>query len=296
MEGNGNFLKNLVGDLLTLEINTILKENTTNTSMSATRRMALLDIAMRYRSKLAEYNICKMADGTPPPTLPPTHAPMRVLRWHFAGEYSFNEIRSAAQYGGQIYALRLKEMEKGGIIDEKRQEMLANRLAMLTRIERQSSNLVGLFKTRRKRYDVETYSGQEGYDGYENEPAQLETFGEYDVIPSQLGSHVWNNDMSIADINEHEDLELSPDEITQIRKIWEIGTQQVLLQTVIQIDGDMTSYITKQFVSYPEEVRSMLLGIHNQSINSATGFWKSLFSTVTELVGSAFSRKKPGKK
>ncbi len=296
---DANFFKNLASDLLTLEINTIVKENTTNSSMPTMRRMALLDIADRYRARMIEYGICKRADGTPPPEPPPGYSPLMVLRWNFAGEFSFQEIRRTAQYGIQIFNRKLKEMDDDeGYEDEKRRNKLEERVAMLTRIERQSSNLIGMFKIRRKTYETAINSGQEGFEGYDSfctpDPEEQPA---YEPFPSQMGSHIWNNDLSISDINSIEDLDLAPEQTTLIRKTWEIGTQKVLLQTVIQIDGDVTCYLTNQFMRYPDGPRQMLLDVHNSSINSATNFWKSLFLTVANLAGSAFTKKKtPAKK
>ncbi len=296
---DGNFFKNLVSDLLTLEINTIVKENTTNSSMPSTRRMALLDVARRYRSTMIEYGICKMADGTPSPEPPVGYSPLMILRWNFSGEFSFNEIRRTAQYGVQIFSDKLKEMEVQEIENEKRRKKLEERVAMLTRIERQSSNLIGMFKTRRKTYQLAENSGKEGFEGYDNFVSPpVEEVPAFDPFPSQRGSHVWNNDVGISDINEVADLELAPEQVTLIRKTWEIGTQKVLLQTVIQIDGDVTCYITNKFLEFPERPRQMLMEVHSNSITSATNFWKSLFLTVANVAGSAFSsgKKSPAKK
>lgn len=295
---DGNFFKNLANDLLTLEVNTIVKENTTNSSMPSTRRMALLDIARRYRSRMVEYGICKRADGKPVPEPPHGYSPLMILRWDFAGEFSFNEIRRVARYGVQIFNRKLKEMDDEEVDDEKRRKKLEERVAMLTRIERQSSNLIGMFKTRRRTYQLAEKSGKEGFEGHDNfMTPSAEEVSEVDAFPSQMGSHVWNNDLSVADINEVEDLELAPEQTTLIRKTWEIGTQKVLLQTVIQIDGDITCYMTNKFMQYPDGARQMLMDVHNNSIHSATSFWKSLFMTVANLAGSAFSsgKKSPAK-
>lgn len=297
---DGKFFKNLANDLLTLEINTIVKENTTNSSMPSTRRMALLDIANRYRAILIEYGICKRADGTPIPEPPLGYSPLRILRWRFSGEFSFNEIRRTAQYGIQIFSRKVKEMDDDDDLnDEKRRKKFEERIAMLTRIERQSSNIIGMFKTRRKTFRLKEYSGKEGFEGYDNFMTPLaEEVPELDPFPSQIGSYVWNNDINVSDINEVDDLDLAPEQTTLIRKTWEIGTQKVLLQTVIQIDGDITCYVTNKFMQYPDGARDMMMSVHNNSINSATSFWKSLFITVANLAGSAFSsgsKKSPAK-
>ena len=52
-----DYLKNLAADLLTLEVNTIVKEQTTSSKMPATKRVALLEIARGYRELLVDYGL-----------------------------------------------------------------------------------------------------------------------------------------------------------------------------------------------------------------------------------------------
>lgn len=294
-----HFLKNLAGDLLTLEINTIVKENTINCSMPGTRRVALLEIAEDYRKLLLEYDLCRRVNGKP---FPDTHAPggwkFERLYWEYAGEFSFNEIRRVARYGVQVFTDKRDALEKSELserLKEEKRAELADKIALLLRLQRQSMNLIGMFKTRRKMYDLDKHSGTEGFEGYDNfiNPPQKD-LPEHAPFPSQMGSYVWNNDLSIRDINRVEDLDLPPEQTTLVRKTWEIGVQRVLLQTVIQIDGDITSYLTAPFMEYPKQEREMIMGVHNDSVALATGFWKSLFATLGNIAESVFRIKKKG--
>jgi hypothetical protein len=274
-----NFLKNLAGDLLKIEVNTIITDNTAATKMPSNRRMALLDIARAYREVLIDYGVCQRADGNPPQTFENGRVP-DLLRWDFAGEFSFIEIRDRAKKGTVFFRNQLeltKSEEK--IADIKR------KLKLLERIELQSYNLVGMFKLRRKEFEA----GETGVEGTFDKPV-ADGVGEYDLFPSQPQSRIWNNDLNVRDINEYGDFELAPDQLTMIRKIWEIGTQQVLMQTVIQIDGDVTSYMTPQFLELPHELRRMVLNMHNESITTATNFWSALFKTIANLAGKAIDK------
>jgi hypothetical protein len=274
-----NFLKNLAGDLLKIEVNTIITDNTAATKMPSNRRMALLDIARAYREVLIEYGVCQRADGNPPQTFENGRVP-DLLRWDFAGEFSFIEIRDRAKKGTVFFRNQLeltKSEEK--IADIKR------KLKLLERIELQSYNLVGMFKLRRKEFEA----GETGVEGTLDKPV-ADGVGEYDLFPSQPPSRIWNNDLNVKDINEYGDFDLAPDQLTMIRKIWEIGTQQVLMQTVIQIDGDVTSYMTPQFLELPHELRRMVLNMHNESITTATNFWSALFKTIANLAGKAIDK------
>ena len=274
-----NYLKTLAGDLLHLEVNTILKSNTTGCKMPSSKRVALYDIAERYRAKLIEFGLCHIADGMEVEankfgfkTTP--------LRWIYAGENSFVELKTAAHTGHRILANKYEQVES---VDLKRK--LDEQLNILTRIERQSSNLIGIFKERRKTYAEEISSQKPGCS-----TEKVITEDPLHCHPSQEQSHVWNNDISLSDINKLEDIELSPDQLIQIRKIWELGTEQVLLQTVIQIDGDVTSYITPKFTALDDELKKTILNIHNDSIQTSTTTWGNLINFVSKLAGKAFSQ------
>ncbi len=43
--------------------------------------------------------------------------------------------------------------------------------------------------------------------------------------------------------------ELKPADMTTLRKIWEIGVQDVVAQTVIDLDGDTITYISRRYTA-----------------------------------------------
>lgn len=274
-----NSIKSIASELLTLEVNTILKENTTGAKMPLNKRLALRDIIERYRKTLIEYGICEKAKGVVP-SIDASGHPKMLLRFEGAGEYSFYEVKRAANEGKKYYETLLPRMQT-----EEQSEQLKERIQMLYRIERQSSNFIGMFKLQRKELNIASKQGKKGYDDHFNG----DSVGEYEVYPSQMGSHIWNNDISLHEMNQVEPLELETEQITQIRKAWELGTQQVLLQTVVQIDGDVTSYLTPKFVKLPDELRTMVMNFHQNSTNEATSHWSSFFKVLTDLSGKAFS-------
>lgn len=75
--------------------------------------------------------------------------------------------------------------------------------------------------------------------------------------------------------------ELAASDALALRKIWEIGTQVVLMQTVIQLDGDVITYIRNRNVASD----AMLQRLHQSSVQTATDSWQFLVKTV----GSAAS-------
>lgn len=61
-------------------------------------------------------------------------------------------------------------------------------------------------------------------------------------------------------MNEIEDLDLTAEQVALIHKAWDVGTERIVLQTVIQIDGDVTTRISKRFAKNPDNT---ILQIHN---------------------------------
>ena len=274
-----DYIRNLASDLLNLEVNTIIKDNTTSGKMPAKKRIALLEIADMYREKLVQYGVCEYATREKSDT--PNH---KLIKWRFGGEFSFKEIKNFAEK--EVSAIHEKIDEPN--ITEAKKKAFEGKLKILNRIVRQSSSMIGMFKIRRHTFKVsEESENSKGlfpsfYKGEEQE--------DYQPFLSQVKSAIWNNDISLADINSSDDIQLSPDQITLIRKAWEIGTQQVLLQTIIQLDGDVTSYLTHEFLRQPEDSKRMLLNLHNDAIGTSTAFWSTLFNTVSNLAGKAFSK------
>jgi hypothetical protein len=273
-----DYLKSLASDLLTLEINTIVKENFTASKMPSTFRVALLNIADNYRNTLVEYGICRTrTDGE---LFSAQDKQLPLLRWRFGGEYSFGEINYYAKQGQQIL-----EKRKEQAVTYRALQNLEQHSKMLFRIQRHSANIFGMFKNRRKDFEVGPYDMKPLEDAY----------AENGLFISHTESAEWNNDVSIQDINRLEDIQLEPHEITLIRKTWEIGTQTILLQTVIQIDGDIANYLTPTFIELPHEMRSIVLNMHSQSTESGTRVWQMLFATISQLAGKAFQRIFDGK-
>lgn len=83
-----------------------------------------------------------------------------------------------------------------------------------------------------------------------------------------------------------------PDEIVEIRKMWEIGTNTVLMQSVVQVDGDVVMRIRKGFES---DAHASVHKLHGQAVDRALSHWEFLVKTLTSFVsgtiGSLFGGK-----
>ncbi len=272
-----DYLKNLAGDLLTLEVNTIVKENTTSSKMPANKRYALLSIANSYRDLLINYGVSRLSYKGVASSADDDRT---VLYWRFGGEFSFTEIYKCANHGIELLRKRIEAATDLASIQK-----MESQIRMLQRVSRHTSNFIGMFKARRKRLSQDEIAANTKLT---SDPAFETLDTETATWPSQAHQHQWNNDLSLADINTLPDIELGPDEITLLRKTWEIGTQQILMQSVIQIDGDIANYLATSFISLPPEMRKMVMSMHNESTRSATRLWQTLFRTVSQLAGKAF--------
>ena len=80
---------------------------------------------------------------------------------------------------------------------------------------------------------------------------------------------------------------LDADASTRLRKIWELGTDQVIAQTLVHVDGDL---VTRFQRNISEEERAYYLGVHNQGVQTAVQQWKTLFEAFMKLTAGVVDR------
>lgn len=78
-----------------------------------------------------------------------------------------------------------------------------------------------------------------------------------------------------------------PDELVQLRKVWEIGTEEVIMQTVLWVDGDATHRIHP---TYADKAHEQLLNLHAASVSTSLNYWKNLGDMVVGFFRSAWSQ------
>ncbi len=98
-----------------------------------------------------------------------------------------------------------------------------------------------------------------------------------------------DNDFTRAMLNERRPspLKLDPEDIVLIRKAWEMGTEIVALQTVVQLDGDVVTRIQPGFSG--DEFRT-IHDIHRQSTRVAVDFWNDLILLLKDFFGTVFGK------
>ena len=73
----------------------------------------------------------------------------------------------------------------------------------------------------------------------------------------------------------------SSEHLVNLRKIWEMGTEQIAMQTVIQLDGDV---ITRIQPKYATAKYTPLHELHRQGITTSMAFWRGLIDIAKDLL------------
>ncbi|HHC25680.1 MAG TPA: hypothetical protein ENK58_09795 [Desulfobacterales bacterium] len=93
----------------------------------------------------------------------------------------------------------------------------------------------------------------------------------------------WDNNLLRDDIDDAPPLPLATNDLVMIRKIWEMGLEEIAMQTIIQLDGDV---LTRVQAKYANEESAILHKLHNQSVSTSLRFWGELIGIVKEFFGS----------
>lgn len=262
--------KTIAENLLTLEVNTIIKANMMATTMPSNHREAMLEISKDYHLALVELD-CR-----------------EPIIWTSGGVMAFLELRSRAIQGSKT----INDV-KHLLTDEDRQ-LYIEKQVILNRIQSQSEQIISMFVSLAKAlkidFDLQTYiksmNDKANTLAKEQNTTVEELYKIYDLYDGE--NCAWNNDLPRSKMQDIPDLELTPSQMTLIRKIWEIGTEQVVLQTVIHADGDITSRISERLLQKPNPV---LFQIHHESVQGAVGFWTNMVETIGKMAANFFQNK-----
>jgi hypothetical protein len=93
--------------------------------------------------------------------------------------------------------------------------------------------------------------------------------------------------VALAERNQEPLPHLGPDAIVKLRKIWEIGTETVVMQTVIQIDGDVVSRVQAGRNGTENQV---LHEIHRSAVEVSFQHWSFLVKLVEGFVDSVLGQ------
>ncbi len=171
----------------------------------------------------------------------------------FMGSYDgFDLIREQAAIG--IKSVRKKKRKEA--FSKEEVDELDLDLVMLFRIQKMSDQIKGVFSALKGR----------NLKAWEKDKA------------------VWENNMSRDDIeSRHPPMPLTTDELVLIRKIWEMGLEQIALQTIIQLDGDVLTRIQPKYALENETART-LQSIHSQNVSTSLRFWNQLIGVLRDFI------------
>jgi hypothetical protein len=65
--------------------------------------------------------------------------------------------------------------------------------------------------------------------------------------------------------------------------MWEVGVETVVMQSVIQLDGDVITRIQRR---YAEQEQKHVLEFHRMSVDLSIRFWGIMANTVAVFLGS----------
>ena len=242
-------LKQTARDLTTLEINTIVKHSMTARKMPPPGH-AILDIAATYTDKI-------QGSLQIPLATPFTQQEQRegevsnVEQWKqqriergtlICDDNTFRSLRRAAYR----------------ILEDCRELQERDRVILL-RIKRNADQLRALLRNLDKRQRLRINSSDTFLGCNRRQLLERET---------KLGRHPQPH--------------LLPDEIALVRKIWDIGVEEVVMQSTVSLSGDVINRI--QSGLEPQQAAA-LLEFHREGIISGTRMWKLISETLVSMTG-----------
>jgi hypothetical protein len=85
---------------------------------------------------------------------------------------------------------------------------------------------------------------------------------------------------------------LAPEHRATVRKIWEVGTERILMQTCVQVDGDVVTRIAEDLLEHhAEAVRDLVMRAHRESIDTSLGHWRALVEVALKLFADLLRRR-----
>jgi len=247
-------ISSTVFDLTHLEINTIIKDEMSASKAPASARMILHELSEKFHFKLID--------------LGKKYLPFIGI----AGETGEELFRGKPVYTGSAYnsfrELSHKAQEANARLSESinlvkdafpMEEINAD-IKMLMRIKAISDDIRSILITA---------------DTEKEKPDGVNWLYKFD------NSVIVNKFRTLSN-TEAKKMELNLDlrQLMLFKKANDIGTEKVVLQTIIGIDGDVTTRITKSFADEPI---FFVNEVHHEAIKISVRFWETLVTIVVKL-------------
>lgn len=108
-----------------------------------------------------------------------------------------------------------------------------------------------------------------------------------------IARRIFDNSLSLAQIVASEGetaagsaRELLTTQSVALRKAWELGTQSVKMQTIIQLDGDVITYVQESVAANRDDP---IQRIHADSVKVSLDSWRFLVETVGQMASRLLS-------
>jgi hypothetical protein len=283
-------------DLFNIEVNTILSDNITAQKMPAPRH-ALLDIGKGYYEALeAMFATCKArrdAEMGQESEQSETEAEAEEV------DPEWLVIDVNGNYGSYAAFDAIRIQANGLMKDRDREGRLKpEQRSVLPRIKENSDLLKGMFNSLCGRSEAFTEPED---PGKESLPDQLKAaqkkadeageqlspniIYEMCTLISEKDTAALTNDYSRSELVNKEDqiptLELRERDLVLIRKVWELSTEVIVMQTSIQVDGDVISRINSEYLK--EHYFLQLRDYHDKGVDIALQHWSNLVDVAKEL-------------
>ncbi|MCO6357511.1 hypothetical protein [Roseivirga pacifica] len=274
-------------DLTHMEINTIISSDVTAAKTPSRPRELLHKLAIKYDEKLNdlinEYELVSelSVNGT---LASDVNIQMNGLIKE-SGFYSFQELIDRVNFIE-------KQVRKQAPTLDKLDEDVDSDLSMLNRIRRNSQEIMDILYQK----DTFVYLDSKEFLGNRvcKKVGQCTDLppAEAALIEPLLQQHklVSMGDLSIGlehsrdskgqNTMDAKDLKLDLRQLTLLKKAFDIGTSKVVLQTIIGLDGDVTTRIAKSFA---DNQIPLVNDLHQDGIRLSVNYWNNLINAITKF-------------
>lgn len=275
-------------DLTTLEINTIVKHGVVATSPPGNNRLALYYLAGKYAVELErlgnKYN--KVAE---PAVQCPAGTNLFRKESIFCGGgiFSFRELSIWADC-----AISWIETNTNGLITIP--DDLDDDVRVLRRIEIKALEISRVLEESLEMYDM--FNPMLNSLLSEQEKKQVYTTDDKSLLPTELQTlqnryAVLEKKLTIKEKSREEfitgaDIPLDLKHKMIVHKSLDLGTEHIVMQTRISLDGDITTRISHQFADNPKQ---FVLDMHNSSIHMAVDYWEKIFDALIAFMDKVLS-------
>lgn len=276
----------LANRLLKLEINVIIKDNMTSLPLK-THRHALIDIAGKYRDELKKFGVdtdelftCFDISNITTSQIEKVKKDIRdekllILIENKLIDHIFLNASDGFALGLPLeersinwplgsYAAydRIREIASEEIDKNEENE----HIVLLRRMRDMSDNIKEIFIALADR------------EREKKKVKDLDVFLKTALTKAE--AKLIFNDLARLEIN-RQDIQLYEHEKSMIWKAWDIGTEEVKMQSVIFLDGDVITRVSPDVL---KDDRKILLELHQNAVQTSIKYWSTLINLIEEII------------